>query len=68
MGYSSVSVEPNELDQGLRNNHPDLRPFIKNCIRLGYSNEHIYRLCNVPHKMIDDVRSEVNKLKQEKPK
>ena len=70
MGYSSVEVTPVELEQGLRSNHPDLKPFIRNCIRLGYSNERIYTLCNVPHKMIDDVRSEVNreKAKLEKSK
>ena len=63
---NSCSVEPIELDQGLRANHPDLRVFTENFIKMGLGNEEICKRVGVPGSFVDKVRSSMRKDTQKK--
>ena len=60
---NSCSVEPVENEQGLRMNHPDLKTYVQNGIRLGWGNERICKVIGVPPIFVDKIRSKLNKKK-----
>jgi len=58
---TSTSVEPVEFEQGLRTNHPDLKVFTENFIKMGMGNEEICKRVGVPGSFVDKIRSSMRK-------
>lgn len=61
-----VQVESPTMTDGLRVDHPDLKEYIKNGIRLGWGNERICKVVGAPPELVSKVRSAMEKEKRQK--
>ena len=59
-----VQVESPTMTDGLRVDHPDIKEYIKNGVKLGWGNEHICRVVGAPPELVSKIRSQVEKEKQ----
>lgn len=61
-----VQVESPTITDGLRVDHPRLKEYILNGIKLGWGNEHICRVTGAPPELVSKVRSTAEKEKRQK--
>jgi hypothetical protein len=61
-----VEVESPTLDQGLRVDHPDIKEYIINGIKMGWGNERICKVVGVPGDIVSKVRSNFEKERRTK--
>lgn len=61
-----VQVESPTMTDGLRVDHPDLKEYIKNGIRLGWGNERICKVVGAPPELVSKIRSAIDKEKRQK--
>lgn len=62
-----VQTDSPTIQDGLRVDHPDLKAYIRNGIKLGWGNERICKVIGVPPELVSKVRSQIEKEKQKKP-
>jgi hypothetical protein len=58
---NQVSVESPTMTDGLRVDHPRLKEYILNGIKLGWGNEHICKVVGAPPELVSKVRHQYNK-------
>lgn len=61
-----VEVESPTMTDGLRVDHPRLKEYILNGVKLGWGNEHIAKVTGAPSELISKVRSAFEKEKRQK--
>lgn len=61
-----VQVDSPTMTDGLRVDHPDLKEYIKNGIKLGWGNEHICKVVGAPPELVTKIRSQVEREKKAK--
>lgn len=54
------------MTDGLRVDHPRLKEYILNGVKLGWGNEHIAKVTGAPTELISKVRSAFEKEKRQK--
>lgn len=64
MGYPNVAVE-SQTFHGVRVDHERIQTGIKNLLKLGYDNEYIMRVIEVPQEVVSRARSKFEKEKRE---
>jgi hypothetical protein len=58
-----VSVESPTMTDGLRVDHPRLKEYILNGLKLGWNNEHIIKVTGAPQELVGKVRHQYEKEK-----
>lgn len=61
-----VQVDSPTMTDGLRVDHPDLKEYIKNGIKMGWGNERICQVVGAPPEIVSKIRSQVEKEKKAK--
>jgi hypothetical protein len=61
-----VQTESPTIQDGLRVDHPDLKAYIRNGIKLGWGNERLCKVIGAPPELVSKVRSQYEKEKRTK--
>jgi hypothetical protein len=63
---NQIAVESPTIQDGLRVDHPDLKAYIVNGVKLGWGNERICKVIGAPPELVSKIRSHYEKEKRTK--